>query len=341
MENTSVSDHCVISLSLLEIKKILWTFSCTFRMALAAYRQFWSVLKCQYRVNGCNPRKCVKTFFKIHTPKNVRYCSSASNGSWLDKSDIYEVTSNNKNHTREESLEKILKDIKELEELKQRVIAEQRREQKLQKQFHIHDRDLAELENRQDISYITCGGCGVYLHCANPKIPGYVPSELFSDITTEKKPELLCQRCVFLNMYNKVLDQEVDKNVYRKVLKRILKRTSLVVVLVDVTDIVNSVVHEFLRKVKPSTSIILVGNKIDLIPKDSPRYRGRVLARLVNECLRYSPKLEQNVLHTCLISAKTGYGMEDLIDKLLSLYFDYEGKGCIKNFFRVFFLFLS
>lgn len=274
---------------------------------------------------------------KIPSPQflNIRvsYCSSTS------EKDEFTVGISKKTQTSgsaekqlkdkvvtDSDIEKILKDIEELEQLRSKIHSERKRQQSVDKTgFQISDPEIGEKEKRQLVSDVECGGCGVHLHCTDSSIPGYVPRELFTNISTKKLPELLCQRCVFLNLHNKVLHQEVDKNVYKKILKNIRKYSSLVIMLVDVTDIANSVVHDTLTKLRASTPVVLVGNKFDLIPQDSNGYISRVLRRMEGECLKYSPKSAGRVIHSCVISAKTGYGVEALIDFLFNKYFDYEG----------------
>lgn len=65
-----------------------------------------------------------------------------------------------------------------------------------------------------------------------------------------------------------------------------------------------------LGKNKP---IILVGNKVDLIPGDSSGW----LVHAKKVLLKHFPG-QANVMHVALISAKTGFGVEELITHIQS-----------------------
>lgn len=56
------------------------------------------------------------------------------------------------------------------------------------------------------------------------------------------------------------------------------------------------------------------GNKVDLLPPDARCGYLKNFRSIVQKCIEEAGFLEKfNVLHTALISAKTGYGVEDLI----------------------------
>ena len=71
--------------------------------------------------------------------------------------------------------------------------------------------------------------------------------------------------------------------------------------------------------------IVVVGNKVDLLPPDSRGYLAHM-----KECLIASlgncgiPTA--NIKHVSLISAKTGYGVEELITKLHNIW-QYNGES--------------
>ncbi len=63
--------------------------------------------------------------------------------------------------------------------------------------------------------------------------------------------------------------------------------------------------------------VVLVGNKVDLLPADSRNYLRTVQDSLLRTA-REAGLGETNILHTALISARTGFGVESLIDTLFS-----------------------
>lgn len=174
-------------------------------------------------------------------------------------------------------------------------------------------------------------------------IPGYLPSELFSKCSDIELRKTICQRCTFLKNYNIALSINVDPNCYPKLLEKLKAKNVLIVLLVDMTDYPCSVwprlwdivglyvlgfFYSFRNVALPifriryscvvvgaDKPVVLVGNKIDLIPGDS---RGWL--HNAEKMLRESFPAHVNVIHTELISAKTEYGIESLITKLHSLW---------------------
>jgi predicted GTPase len=65
--------------------------------------------------------------------------------------------------------------------------------------------------------------------------------------------------------------------------------------------------------------IVIVGNKVDLLPPDSKGYLHRIQKHLA-ENLAHSGIPISNIKHVALLSAKTGYGVEELINKLHNLW---------------------
>ncbi|XP_066253166.1 nitric oxide-associated protein 1 [Euwallacea similis] len=204
--------------------------------------------------------------------------------------------------------------------------------------YENYERDLEDIENeslvdwqtessninfgttdpRCPISRTPCGGCGAYLHCKDAAIPGYIPSEIFKNSFTSAGASLksiLCQRCHFLKEYNIALQVRVSPDDYPKVLKSISFNSSLVVLLVDLIDFPCSIWPGMADIVGPKSRIVVVGNKVDLLPKDDPHYLKRIKQLLIDN-LRLSGFGSSNIKHVELISAKTGYRVEKLISSL-------------------------
>lgn len=58
----------------------------------------------------------------------------------------------------------------------------------------------------------------------------------------------------------------------------------------------------------------VIGNKVDLLPPDAQSGFFRHFRQILYSALRERGLTDNfNILHTSLISAKTGYGVEDLI----------------------------
>lgn len=89
----------------------------------------------------------------------------------------------------------------------------------------LNDSDWSKLYGTPDpnsrVSRVPCGGCGALLHCSDPAIPGYIPSEIFNGRTNEELQTIECQRCHFLKEYNIALDVTVQPEEYIQLLKSI------------------------------------------------------------------------------------------------------------------------
>lgn len=188
------------------------------------------------------------------------------------------------------------------------------------------------------ISTVPCGGCGALLHCKDPAIPGYIPSELFIYDRKEELKSVVCQRCHFMKYYNVALDVKVSDEDYPKLLSQIKKdKVKLVILTVDLTDFPCSIwpnLHEIIGEEVP---IFVVGNKVDLLPQDRKDFFKTVKQRLLQAVVRSGIK-QDNIVDVRLVSAKTHFGIEEMITNI----FNFRRKGSWKfgvfiNFNSVFF----
>lgn len=174
------------------------------------------------------------------------------------------------------------------------------------------------------ISNTPCGGCGALLHCKDTSIPGYIPSEIYKNCTKQGGiilKGLICQRCHFLKNYNLALQVRVSPEDYPKILTKIQDKYALIILVVDLLDFPCSVwpnISEILGSKKP---IVVVGNKVDLLPSDCPGYLNHIKEVLKETvCKSIDGKASRYVKHVALVSAKTGWGVEELITKLHNLW---------------------
>ncbi|CAD1480270.1 unnamed protein product [Heterotrigona itama] len=166
------------------------------------------------------------------------------------------------------------------------------------------------------VSSVPCGGCGALLHCRDPAIPGYLPSELFPFKNTDELKSTICQRCHFLKFYNAALEVKVSIEDYPRLLKVIKSRKCAIVLIIDVTDFPCCIWPDLKTILHPFTPIFLVGNKVDLLPKDCPSFLENVKRRLIDAVIDITGVKRENITHVQLTSAKTGYGIEQLINNL-------------------------
>ncbi|CAK1548015.1 unnamed protein product [Leptosia nina] len=165
------------------------------------------------------------------------------------------------------------------------------------------------------ISSVGCGGCGALLHCNDPAIPGYLPSEIFKGRSNEELRTIECQRCHFLKEYNIALDVTVQAEEYERLLQSIRYVKSLVLLMVDLLDFPCSIWPGIVDVIGKDRPIFIVANKVDLIPGDSIGYLKRIRESLMAE-IKKTKLGEAKIRYVGLISAKTGYGVEDLISAM-------------------------
>lgn len=178
------------------------------------------------------------------------------------------------------------------------------------------------------MSNTPCYGCGALLHCQNPGILGYMPSQKFTSIQKNRLREHLCQRCFFMKAYDVALDASVSPEEYKQIIEKIKDVRALVIVVVDVTDMPNSIFPNLSELIGSQRPLYIVGNKADLLPRDGPGYLQRTKDMLMKLCEESGLASDNKIQHVTLISAKTGYGIEDLVTKLMV---DWSMKGLYYN----------
>ncbi|CAG2108874.1 unnamed protein product [Medioppia subpectinata] len=148
-------------------------------------------------------------------------------------------------------------------------------------------------------SDIECSGCGAYLHCSATNIPGYMPSEKFKNLSEHQLRAEKCQRCEYLAHFNVALNVNVSNDHYPELMAKIQNTKALIVIMVDLLD--------FPCSVWP----------VDLLPKDNDLYLERALQSLKKSLYENNISKESRIIDISLISAKTGFGVESLITRLL------------------------
>lgn len=143
-----------------------------------------------------------------------------------------------------------------------------------------------------------CIGCGTKIQTEDPQLPGYTPQAALS------RDPVLCQRCFRLKHYNDVMDVEIDDDEFLKLLHDIGESDSLVVKIVDIFDFNGSWlpgIHRFIG----SNDCLLVGNKIDLLPKSTNK------DRLKNWLMHEARSLGLKPVDIILVSAEKGHSISE------------------------------
>ena len=157
-----------------------------------------------------------------------------------------------------------------------------------------------------------CKGCGALIQHDNKTMPGYIPEAIRDNEDTR---QLLCQRCFRLRNYSDVITTCLSNDEYLTVINKISQESALIVKIVDIFDFTGSFVPA-IKRLTGNEDVILVGNKMDLLPKNvKPE-------RILNWLKQMLAQEGFTVLDSILISAKYGQNL----DELMNLIEKYKGK---------------
>ena len=112
---------------------------------------------------------------------------------------------------------------------------------------------------------IYCIGCGAEIQSENQNKQGYLPKSVVEKSIEENN--LVCKRCFRLKNYNEVSDVELGAEDFYKLIKTLSKKDGLVVKVVDIFDFSGSWIEDVIDIVGNNKDIVLVANKLDLLPK--------------------------------------------------------------------------
>jgi ribosome biogenesis GTPase YqeH len=157
-----------------------------------------------------------------------------------------------------------------------------------------------------DDEILHCAGCGVKLQLDDPGKLGYVPERALL------KEPVICQRCFRIKHYNEASAITLDQDDFLRLLGHIGSTKSLVVNIVDIFDFEGSMISGLPRFVG-SNPILLVVNKIDLLPKATN------LNRIVNWVQKQAKQLGLKVADVVLCSAKRNLGFDRVIEAIAEL----------------------
>ena len=111
---------------------------------------------------------------------------------------------------------------------------------------------------------IHCIGCGALIQTENPTELGYTPlSALEKGLETG---EVYCQRCFRLRHYNEIQDVSLTDDDFLRLLNELGQKDALIVNVVDIFDFNGSLIPGLHRFVGDNP-VLLVGNKVDILPK--------------------------------------------------------------------------
>ncbi|MDT8861442.1 ribosome biogenesis GTPase YqeH [Alkalihalobacillus sp. MEB130] len=158
------------------------------------------------------------------------------------------------------------------------------------------------MEERKPI----CSGCGVTIQSEEKEELGYAPASALN------RDAIICQRCFRLTHYNEVQDVSLTDDDFLKILNGLGQKKALIVKIVDIFDFNGSWLPGLHRFVG-GNEVLLVGNKVDLLPKSLNHNR------LINWMKKSAKELGLKPIDVLLMSAAKGIGIEHVaaeIDRL-------------------------
>lgn len=143
-----------------------------------------------------------------------------------------------------------------------------------------------------------CMGCGVKIQTDDPNKLGYAPK------SSLEKELVVCQRCFRLKHYNEVQDVSLTDDDFLKILNEIGKSDALIVMIVDIFDFNGSWIPG-MHRFAGNNKILLVGNKVDLLPKSVKHHK------LIHWMKHEAKELGLRAEEVFLVSAAKGYAVKE------------------------------
>lgn len=150
---------------------------------------------------------------------------------------------------------------------------------------------------------IYCIGCGAEIQSENQNKQGYLPKSVVEKSIDENN--LVCKRCFRLKNYNEVSDVELGAEDFYKLIKTLSKKDGLIVKVVDIFDFSGSWIEDVIDIVGNNKDIVLVANKLDLLPKSVKQNK---IKQWLFKMLKAKGLKVKDVL---LISAIKNHGIEE------------------------------
>ncbi|UDM32592.1 ribosome biogenesis GTPase YqeH [Lentilactobacillus laojiaonis] len=154
---------------------------------------------------------------------------------------------------------------------------------------------------------ITCIGCGARVQTVNPDKLGYTPKSALNKGI--ESGEVYCQRCFRLRHYNEITPVSLTDDDFLKLLTQIQDTDSLIVYVVDIFDVNGSMIPGLHRFVG-SNPVLLVGNKVDILPSSIKYTKIKDWLRQQANAAGIRP------IDVELVSAKTSFDIDHLLKSI-------------------------
>jgi ribosome biogenesis GTPase YqeH len=199
---------------------------------------------------------------------------------------------------------------------------------------------LSELPKMHEIlsGSAQCVGCGAQLQLKEADKPGYIEQERLDRFISnqsmqaivqtkidakeetidakdleqyekaKKTSVLVCKRCHQLKNYGKMISLDISAEDFKGHIQKLKDRRVLVVQIIDLFDVENSFIPD-LNEWVGDNPILLVGNKVDLLP------RGASLLRVESWLRRQARKSGLNIVD-CMLTSSKGIAIKDFARKI-------------------------
>ncbi len=158
-----------------------------------------------------------------------------------------------------------------------------------------------------DGEVVHCIGCGAKVQTTQPNELGYTPKSALEKGLANG--EVYCQRCFRLRHYNEIAPVSLSDDDFLKLLTSISDTNALIVYVVDIFDVNGSIIPGLHRFVGDN-QVLLVGNKLDVLPSSIKKRKIRDWLRQQANAAGIRP------VDVELISAKTNEDVDHLLDQI-------------------------
>ena len=166
-----------------------------------------------------------------------------------------------------------------------------------------------------------CGGCGTPLQFKNPERLGFVSIAKLESLAHFKRDNikrLVCQNCFSLKHYGQLLVKSFNKDLVLDQFKGLPRSKALIVYLVDMLNIEGSMFPDLLNLVGESKRVLVVGNKIDMLPCiGSPGSQQNHMKKVLREICMNNGLDNANIKDIYLVSGKTGHGIREFLTSVI------------------------
>src|SRR5690554_3538316 len=144
-----------------------------------------------------------------------------------------------------------------------------------------------------------CRGCGAKIQTKEPKEYGYVPPHLLTE-----EEEVICQRCFRISHYSQDEIGPVLKDASWRAISAGVEWADQVLLIVDIFDFEAGFPQDLLQLIT-SKDVVVVANKADLLPKQTPPDEVKTWAKARLQKIGIFSEV-------FVVSALNGYGFPEL-----------------------------